>query len=57
MASNHIENMQYQGSAQKLIHILFAKGSVRLGLLQTDYVNCFFTIPKVYLGEMNQIGL
>jgi hypothetical protein len=34
-----------QGSAQKLVYILFAKCPVLLGLLQIDYVKLFLNDP------------
>ncbi len=35
------------GSAQKLVHILFVKCPVFLGLLQIDYVKFFFNDPLI----------
>jgi hypothetical protein len=37
------------GSAHKLLHILFAKCPVFMGLLRTDYAKLFFNDPYVKL--------
>ncbi len=41
-----------QGSARKIVHVLFVKCPAFLGLIQTDYMKLFYNDPIGYiLGE------